>query len=668
MPQRNRAREQRRAAAPPLGEQDVPTRARPPADVVAVDTPEAARELAVRLLTPGRRWPVAVVSTAADADGPYVDTGELKSEVGDLAEVALVRTGDPSWAFSAAMPPQTQVYGGASRVYPVDHAWVGQPRRSRLRFAYSDADGARVRADLVHDVLGAALQAGLIGAPDLAPAAAVVEGIVRRVLGQRALVDLDDGGQATVAEELTGAGVPLAQVLAPGLRVHGVLDPTSRLLDVGAHLPDDAASEHLARTAYRDGDVVLVRVREASADAVTVELAPRHASRVPRAHVTTNELDHLDDLFEPGEVVLARTVVGPAGLTVRLDDVDETEDVPVPALALLPGGPPWLLPPVATGRRAPEPVAPEPTPRPTPPLSPSPAAEPASATAYVPAETTGPADLTEPVEAAVPAEAAPVRPTPALLSHGPTHRPPQPPPAPTPAPPATPAGPAPKGKALQDAQLALAAAVTRAETAERDATTSGRLAQQLRSENEQLLLEVHELEARITRLERSLGEQKRKYRQADLRRQQAESRTPTSDDDGPWFTDPADQFRHEVRTAWVRGVPAAQKASLPLRDYSLGPRFLDSLTLGGISRRKIVETVVHVVTGRAADINGLQLHRLRTDEGGDSQPVTRDADGATCFRVSLQINTPSARRLHFWRLPDGGYELSRVVLHDDVEP
>jgi hypothetical protein len=645
VPQRNRAREQRRTATPPLVEQDVPTRARPPADVVAVDTPEAAHELANRLLEPGRRWPVTVVSTAADADGPYVDADELKSEVGDLAEVALVRTGDPSWAFSAAMPPQTQVYGGASRVYPVDHAWVGQPRRSRLRFAYSDADGARVRADLVHDVLGAALQAGLIGAPEL-----------------------DHGGQATVAEELTGAGVPLAQVLAPGLRVHGVLDPTSRLLDVGAHLPDDAASEHLARTAYRDGDVVLVRVREASADAVTVELAPRHACRVPRAHVTTNELDHLDDLFEPGEVVLARTVVGPAGLTVRLDDVDETEDVPVPALALLPDGPPWLLPPVATGRRAPEPVAPEPTPRPTPPPSPPPAAEPASATTSVPAETTGPAHLTGPVVAALPAEAAPVRPTPALLSHGPTHRPPQPGPAPTPAPPATPAGPAPKGKALQDAQLALAAAVTRAETAEREATTSARLAQQLKSENEQLLVEVHELEARIARLERSLGEQKRKYRQADLRRQQAESRTPTSDDDGPWFTDPADQFRHEVRTAWVRGVPAAQKASLPLRDYALGPRFLDSLTLGGISRRKVVETVVHVVTGRAADINGLQLHRLRTDDGGDSPPVTRDADGATCFRVSLQVNTPSARRLHFWRLPDGGYELSRVVLHDDVEP
>jgi hypothetical protein len=34
----------------------------------------------------------------------------------------------------------------------------------------------------------------------------------------------------------------------------------------------------------------------------------------------------------------------------------------------------------------------------------------------------------------------------------------------------------------------------------------------------------------------------------------------------------------------------------------------------------------------------------------------------------MQINTPSARRLHYWRCPDGTIELSSVRLHDDMEP
>lgn len=32
------------------------------------------------------------------------------------------------------------------------------------------------------------------------------------------------------------------------------------------------------------------------------------------------------------------------------------------------------------------------------------------------------------------------------------------------------------------------------------------------------------------------------------------------------------------------------------------------------------------------------------------------------------MNVAGARRLHFWRLPDGTVELSRVVIHDDTRP
>lgn len=44
----------------------------------------------------------------------------------------------------------------------------------------------------------------------------------------------------------------------------------------------------------------------------------------------------------------------------------------------------------------------------------------------------------------------------------------------------------------------------------------------------------------------------------------------------------------------------------------------------------------------------------------------RPEAGAKAWRISLQINSPSVRQLHFGRLPDGGPELARVAVHDDL--
>ncbi|MCA5891843.1 hypothetical protein LEP48_00570 [Isoptericola sp. NEAU-Y5] len=678
MPKRHRAREQRHGLAQVPGAvaaRPSTTPSRPPAGVVQVVTRAEAHELAAALLTPGRRWPVAVVSTPVQGDGPYVDVDALKAEVGDLAEVVLVPTGDTSWAFSETMPPRTQVYGGASRVYGVELDWTSDPYRSRLRFAYTATDGERVRELLVHDVLAAALRAGLVGTSDGEATAADATGTVRGVVGGRGLVDLDDGGQVAVAEELTVAGIPLTQVVTPGQRVRGVVDRGARLLDLRPSLPDDEASRRLVQSAYRVGDVVLVRVREAERDAVTVELAPRFGCRVPRGLVTGNDLDHLDDLFSPGEVVLARTVASPGGLAVRLDDVDDADDVPVPALALLAGGPPWLVP-------APAPSAPEPA------VSTAAVSEAAvsEAAGSLSAEagpvdghvggTAGTPDLgLGPIVPATTAPPPPTIPSPAHLAQRArgTH-PTMPRPAaahPGPFAPAAPSGdgqPGTSKKALQDAQLALAEARARAARAEQESMDAGLRATQLAKEGTHLLAEIQHLRGQVERLENQVREQKKKYRLADKRRQQAQREHGDAVTvDGPWFTDPADQFRHEIYDAWVRTVVAGEKAALPLGRYTLGPRFLDSLGLDGVSRRKVVETVVHVVTGRDRDVGGLQLHQLRTSDGGGTPQRTRD-DGAGCWRVSLQVNSPQARRLHYWKLPDGTVELSRVVLHDDVEP
>lgn len=129
-----------------------------------------------------------------------------------------------------------------------------------------------------------------------------------------------------------------------------------------------------------------------------------------------------------------------------------------------------------------------------------------------------------------------------------------------------------------------------------------------------------------------------------------------------------DWLRYEVLATWATRTIASDKSRHPLTDYTIGPRFIESLgTLDDGQFEKALRAVVDVVTGRVAEIPGRQLHRLREGDGGSDPYVVR-ADGASCWRASIEVNAPSARRLHYWLLSGGATELSRVVLHDDMTP
>ena len=105
-----------------------------------------------------------------------------------------------------------------------------------------------------------------------------------------------------------------------------------------------------------------------------------------------------------------------------------------------------------------------------------------------------------------------------------------------------------------------------------------------------------------------------------------------------------------------------------LPDYDLGPLFAASVTaLDDTEQATALKCVVDVLTDLARTLTSRRVHPLRTGAGGDDAPITR-ADGAVCYRASIEVSTASARRLHYWKLPNGRIELSRIVLHDDVEP
>lgn len=73
-----------------------------------------------------------------------------------------------------------------------------------------------------------------------------------------------------------------------------------------------------------------------------------------------------------------------------------------------------------------------------------------------------------------------------------------------------------------------------------------------------------------------------------------------------------------------------------------------------------------MVSGHAHEIAGWELHHLRASQGGDSGQRIRAADGATGWRVSLQVRRHSARPLHYRQLPDGTIELCKVGVHHDL--
>jgi hypothetical protein len=198
-------------------------------------------------------------------------------------------------------------------------------------------------------------------------------------------------------------------------------------------------------------------------------------------------------------------------------------------------------------------------------------------------------------------------------------------------------------------------------------------------ERDRLATEVQALQGdrslaatRIDSLTRQLEQSRRQLAQARTARRKA-ARRPARDnggvDQGRWFLDPEKQFRFEVELAWARRIPAAEKPQRPLLDYAVGADFLGSVdAVTGVSRDKIVDVVVEVVTGLAFDLAGRDVHPLRTGRAGSSPRVVRAGDGAKCWRVSLQQDAPQARRLHYWRRDGGAIELSRVALHDDYTP
>lgn len=600
--------------------------------VTRVNSSEAARALADLLNGSSRTRPVVVVTTPHGRTDPWIDVDEIVDQVGDIAEIYLVPTGPHSWDLSNNLPAMTQVYGGAGRVYPVGHEWASEPRRSPLRFAYSAAEGPKATAALIDDALHMATDAGLFDNVRTAERARLT-GVVAGIVADRAMLKLD-GRVGIVPDALAFPGLPLERTLQSGQEVTGLYDADSRWFDVR----ESRLEPDVALTSYAAGDVVLVQVESVEADRASVFLHPLVTVDVTHAAVTSNPLDDLSDLLTPGEVLPARVLTTGGEWQLSLLDIDDDEE-PVAAAALFAGGPPWLVP--ATPTNVAEPAAP--------------ATAPIEVVSFdVEIEVSDPD--TEPDVPDVPVTTpAPAVPSPAMFDRSRAVRP-RPAPGPAEAPAEAPA-PAAASASTKSMSLTIASLQAEVRTAKRQRDEVHAQAQGFATELEHLRTELRQVEDHVRRLTQQLEQSRTKLRK---------SRSRSSTADVTSFADPERGFRFLVERAWATRIPAAEQPSCPLGAYTLGPDFLRSLdSLHGLGPDRVADVVMEVATGKASQSAGRELHQLRTDDAGGSPQRVRE-DGARAWRVSLQSNTPAARRLHYWVLPDGSIELAKVGVHDDM--
>ena len=207
----------------------------------------------------------------------------------------------------------------------------------------------------------------------------------------------------------------------------------------------------------------------------------------------------------------------------------------------------------------------------------------------------------------------------------------------------------------------------RAPAAARDLARSLRSTEQRLEEVEEERRQLADDRKQLIERTRELGEQNAALRKElrsledriSARMREAEAADPLAS---------ATSFLTAVRVEYALRFNEGDRFAYPLQRMAVGREFLARVReIGGIEVDKIVEVCAQVASGRCHEIPGRLVHELRFGEGGTPTRF-RAADGARAWRCALQINTPSARRLHWWSIAgaEGAtIEFASVAVHDD---
>ncbi len=598
----------------------------PPPPFRSVDSTTDVAALAAALCAPPDMTPTLVATAENRSREVPLDLRRIADEVGDAARLVVITDPSLTRALTGLMPPGTTPYNGAARIYPAhDLTWMEDCFAGDLLFANIRPDnGTRVAGALAARLLTVVENArGYEALADRASDAVAEDAGPRPFRGEFTGASSATVGMITSPDApglgmlrvdldtlLPGAPVVIGSVFADGDEVSGHFDASGAVTDVsGLRAVERMAADLVVQHCY---PAVVVEVLDKSQ--VKVQVVPGVESHLTQAGI---------GVAEPGDVVVVQVqsvetrngklkiVVGP----VREEDAAEDAGVD-PAPAIRTGGPAWLA---VGGTTDSADAEEEPAPAPS-----------GNAANRVPAGSV--AEL-EGLRRNVPRLKEQAK----LLSA--------------------------RAETLTG-ELELLGAENDYSWQENDRLTE---------ENERLhgalrragiaVTEVLPGAAGVTGTSGFTG-----ATGTEKKRTRTEVRVVTSERPfvGNEFTDPADQLDLEVRVAWAQNVDASDKADHPLR-FSYGPRFLESV-VGTVQstealRWKLPSALAWAASGYEERLT--RRHAYRTTEAGGSPQRVRGRDGARAFRADLETNTAAARRLHYWKLPDGTVEFHSVNVHDD---
>ena len=321
----------------------------------------SGEDLARHLLNP-RRLHTVLITQSLRKDCASFNAVEIAEEVKDWAEVIEVQSGRITYELRDHLPKGWDVFGTAARVYPIGLTKDGfEPNKPHI-VRPGDNIGDLTDA-LIDEVLflpnprtlvvptaplpgpgrRAAEPVRTIAPPGVVPNrtgihTVLLSGIVTEFTndGFIAKIALDTGGTVELKSEDIYADAPLSWIFATNSRLTGVFDSVTQRFS----LRDSLTHPRLLQQ-YSWNQLILCLVLEARPATAVLTPMPGEKITVSREDVSSNELDDVDSLLAPGQVVVARLVNDNGLRKLLLVDVDDDEPVSA-APALLRGGTPWL--------------------------------------------------------------------------------------------------------------------------------------------------------------------------------------------------------------------------------------------------------------------------------------------------------------------------------------
>ncbi len=375
---------------------------------------------------------------------------------------------------------------------------------------------------------------------------------------------------------------------------------------------------------YAFDSVTLALWKSSDRVSVVVNIHPNFDITMDKEEITGNPIDVVSRFLGIGDVIAVRVYRNPQGKTrLRMIDIDDDEIV-LPALSLLPGGEPWL----SEDRPLYEPEEID--------------QQPLTQITEIPKSFDSDTGLitlpTTSDQSAVPL------PAPGRLPGMQT---------------------APVAKSLQARQLEQASIAVYQERLRLQDLRYRQLkdeAQQIAAERDEAKKTVKHQTAKISELQKERSD----ARSGNRSKQRTSSTTYSRRNR---FAGDQDWFREEVRRVWISKYTPEDRLQYPLKDanWSFGERFFSYLNERELDEgeiRKLVRCVLDLVTTR----NRLDDKREQHPLLANGRPYVRE-DKAAGMRIYVESGVAGAKRLHYFKLPDGaGYELSQVAHHDNYTP